>query len=671
MTQPDMLAQSRGRYVFDTETNGLLDACTQMHCAVMEDLDTGEIHDFGPDQIPEFLKLFQAANTLVGHFIIGFDLLVIKKLFGVSPHPDCEIIDTVNLSRLVFSDLKNTDIPMAIRWKKWKLRFEADLARQKEAVASAWGDDQVNDWTYEPYYISKPHEFPGQFTGLHSLESWGYRMGAEKKGDYSKDMKAKGLDPWFSWNGDMHSYMIQDATVNVALYHHLLSFSPSPQSVELEMGVQLLCTQMEQNGWPFDVKAAQALYSELAAEREALSVSLRSLFPPWTVQLEDFIPKRPNKSKGYLTGVPVERFETIEFNPGSRQHIENRLRDKYDWQPTEFAKDGRATIDDDVLSNLPYPEAKSLARYFMLQKRIGQIAEGPQAWLKLTTREGKIHGRYSTNGTVTGRAAHFNPNVGQVPSVGAEFGRECRACFTVPKGWRQLGADQSGLELRCLGSYLSGFDGGAYIETVLFGDIHWENAKAIFALDPTTVRDDTNKRHKAFRGYAKTIIYAILYGAGDGKVGSIVGKGAQAGRTIRSRLEAQFPALKLLIKQVKKASKRGWLKGLDGRKIPVRSPHAALNSLLQSAGAVICKQWIVDAEKALKGAGLKHGWDGDFVFLGWIHDEVQLAIRDGVNADLVSTCIITAGREAGTLFPSWKCPLDVEVKLGTNWSETH
>lgn len=689
MSTPDMLAPSRGRYVFDIETNGFLDVVTVIHCAVMIDLDTEEVHDYKPDQIDQFLERYAEAEELVGHYIIGFDCPVIEKLHGVRPKPSCKIVDTVNLGRLVFSDIKARDFPMAAAWKKWKLAKEANEKLNADRFA-----EYVETYGYEEgfqplaFTQEAPQEFPGNLVGLHTLEAYGYRMGHVKKGDYSKEMKALGLDPWAEWRPEMHDYMIQDGVVNHELLKWLMSFDPSPQAIELEMRTQLLCSQIERNGWPFARKKAEELYAHLSSERARMSAELRDLFPPWTVQLDDFIPKRDNKTKGYVKGVPVPRFEEVEFNPNSRAHIELKLREKYNWKPTDFTPGGAATIDDDVLQKLPYPEAKQLATLFTIQKRIGQLAEGNKAWLKYVSPEGKMHGRYSTNGTVTGRSAHFDPNIGQVPAVGKEYGRECRELFTVPPGWSQLGADQSGLELRCLGSYMSAFDKGAYIQIVLNGDIHWENAKAIFGLPADTVRDDSNPQHKKYRNYAKTIIYALLYGSGDENLGSIIGKGRKAGMQIRERMMKKFPALEKLVQAVEgvkkgtrnkktgkiatetTGAKRGWLKGLDGRKIPVRSEHAALNSLLQSAGAVICKQWITDCEDALKASGLKHGWDGDFVFLGWIHDEIQLAVREGLEDQVSEICIATA-RAAGDPFPSWNCPLDGDVKVGRNWAECH
>ena len=657
---------SRGRYVFDLETNGLLGMVSRVHCAVLYDLDTHELIGFRPNELGKFLKRYRSATLLIGHNIIGFDVQVLQKLYGVTPSAECELIDTLPLGRLIYSDIKQDDFPKAKAWKKYK------QARDE------W--EERNEGKTYPYVKKAPQEFPGQFVGSHSLEAWGYRLGHEKKGDYSKEMKAKGLDPWAEFNEDMYEYMLQDARVNVGLYEHLIAQEGfSPLAVALEMACQALCCRMERNGWPLDVRKAEELYSRLCQRRHELEKELEAAFPPWRVRLEDFVPKRNNSTKGYIAGVPVERWETREFNPSSRDHIADRLTDKYGWKPTEFTDGGSPKVDDEVLQRLPYPEAKLLAEYFLIQKRLGQLGEGSQAWLKQVSKKGRIHARYNSNGALTGRATHSNPNIAQVPSVGAEYGWDCRVLFHVPAGWTQLGADQSGLELRCLGSFMAAFDGGKYIEVVLHGDIHWENAKALFGLPDDTVRDEENNpQHKKMRGVAKTFIYAFLYGAGDAKLGSIIGKGAKAGAQLRARFLKKFPALARLIKAVKAAASKGWLKGLDGRKLPIRSEHAALNTLLQSAGAVICKSWITMAEKAIQDAGFKlseglyEDWDrdADVVFLGWVHDELQVAVRKGLE-EKISAILIETGRRAGEPFASWKCPTDVEVKQGSNWAICH
>lgn len=695
-------SNTKRRYVFDLETNNLLADVTRVHCAVLYDIDTNEIMGFRPHEIGKFLEYYRAAKLLIGHNSIGYDVEVIRKLYALGP-PDCDHVDTMVLGRLVFSDIKGLDFPKAKVWKAYREAREAHDALEAQKVAESLEDMNAamedgltvipEPYVAKAYRGKAPQEFPGQFCGSHSLEAWGYRIGAEKKGDYSKDMKAQGLDPWESFNEAMYEYMIQDSIVTVGVYDYLMAEEPPVQAIELEMDVQRLCTRMERNGWPLDVLAAQDLYSRLCQRRHELEKALVEAFPPWRVRLEDFVPKRNNQTKGYIAGVPIERWETREFNPASREHIADRLTDKYGWKPSEFTEGGQAKVDDEILQRLPFPEAKILAEYFLIQKRTGQLGEGAQAWLKQVTKKGRIHARYNTNGAVTGRATHSNPNIAQVPSVGAAYGRDCRVLFHVPKGWRQLGADQSGLELRCLGSFLAAFDGGAYIKIVLHGDIHWENAKALFGLADTLARDDHNPQHKKWRDVAKTFIYAFLYGAGDGKLGSIIGKGAKAGAQLRARFLKKFPALDRLIKAVKSAAGKGWLKGLDGRKLPIRSEHAALNTLLQSAGALICKSWIVKADKAITAAGYKlsdgvHGdWDrdADVVFLGWIHDELQVAVRSGLArpdykpdhygpfriADHVSDLLISTGRVAGEPFPSWNCPTDVDVKEGSDWAACH
>ena len=644
---------SLGRYFCDLETDNLLNDVTVIHCGVLEDVDTGEVFDYKPHQIKELLERYQNATQLIGHNFIGFDAPVIKKLHNIEA--PCLIVDTMCLARLVHSDIKASDFPRAKSWKYYK------------TVVAEW--EEKNGTPYPG--AAAPPEFPGQFCGSHSLEAWGYRLGTERKGDYSKDMKDKGLDPWASWNPEMHEYMIQDIAVTKALYRRLMAKNPTPLSIQIEMGVQNICCMMERSGWPFDLEKARELYSTLQQRRNELEVALVEAFPPWRVRLEDFIPKRNNKTQGYIAGVPVERWETKTFNPGSRQDIADRLIQKYGWKPAEFTDGGQAKIDDDILAPLPYPEAKLLAEYFTVQKRIGQIGEGPQAWLSKVSKDGKIHARYNSNGAVTGRATHSSPNIAQVPSVGKIYGKECRELFYVPEAWgTQLGADQSGLELRCLASFMTAFDGGKYREVVLNGDVHWVNAKALFGLPDDLVRDESNKEHKTWRDVAKTFIYAFLYGAGDAKLGSIIGKGRQAGQQLRKRFLATFPALEKLIKAVQHAANKGWLKGLDGRVIPVRSEHAALNSLLQSAGALICKQWLILIKEGLDAAGLKHGWDADYVFLGFIHDEAAMAARDE-HVEALTAILKDAGARAGDVFPSWDCPTAVDVKLGHNWAECH
>lgn len=314
-----------------------------------------------------------------------------------------------------------------------------------------------------------------------------------------------------------------------------------------------------------------------------------------------------------------------------------------------FTPQGDAQINEATLGTLPFPEAQKLARSFMLQKRLGQLADGKNGWMKLVDEDGKLRHTINPNGTVTGRASSFGPNLQQVPSGRSEYGKQFRQLFKPAEGYVLIGADLSGLELRCLAHFLR--DGGAYAKEIVEGDVHTANMKAA----GLKTRDQ-----------AKTFIYALLYGAGNAKIGSIVGRGAKEGATLRRQFLANFPAFKLLLRAVQAAvEKKGHLIGLDGRELPIRSNHAALNTLLQSAGALVCKKWIdlVDAEL------IKHNLDARII--AWIHDEIQVEVNPMKgDPEHVGRIIRRMAQEAGRAF-NFSVPIDAEYAIGKDWSGTH
>lgn len=587
------------RLVFDLETDGLLDEVTRVHSLCAVDLDTDELHSFGPDRIAEGLDLLRGADELVAHNGIKYDMAVLDKLFGF--RTEALIRDTLVLTRLIYSHVREID---------------------GERLAEG---------------------FPRNLYGSHSLEAWGHRLGLHK-GDF------KG--PWETWTPEMQTYCEQDVRVTAALYRYLKPHDYSAEAIDLEHDVATLCAKMERNGFPFDIEKAGKLQARLAQRREELRQALQEMIPPWELE-EPFTPKVNNAKLGYQKGIMCIKKHTVTFNPASRHHIADRLKAKYGWQPDEVTETGMAKIDDEVLAKLDFPEAKLLAEYFMVEKRLGQLAEGNAAWLKLE-KGGRIHGSYNTNGAVTGRATHAYPNIAQVPGNRSPYGHECRELFHVPRGWIQVGADMSGLELRCLAGYMAHFDGGAYARVVTEGDVHTANQMAA-GLET--------------RDQAKTFIYAFLYGAGDAKIGSVVGKGPGTGKRLKAEFLAKTPALKTLRERVSQSAAKGYLKGLDGRRLYVRSAHAALNTLLQSAGALLCKSWIVDLDRRLRAEGLRHGWDGDFTFLAWVHDEVQIACKEGLE-DVVGRMAIEAAQQSGDRW-NFRCPLTAEYRSGRNWSETH
>lgn len=586
------------RWVWDLESDGLLDKITKIHCIVLRHVETDEVQTYGPDEIKAALFTLMNAEEVIGHNIIAYDIPALQKVY-----PGFEILgkitDTLVLSRLI----------------------EANLA-EKDSVR----------------YTKDPEKFPRRLTGSHSLKAWGLRLG-----DYKDDYDGG----WENYSQEMLDYCVQDTQVTKVLYEHLMSKEFSEESIALEHLLAQICLTIGNNGWNFNKSKATELYALLAQKRNELEQGLDELFPPWEVT-EEFIPKRNNKTLGYVEGVPFIKRKQVQFNPSSRRHIEHCLRTKYAWKPKKFTSNGHAQIDETVLGALPYPEAQQLAEFFLVQKRLGQLAEGPQAWLRKLDSDGKIRHTIVSGGTVSGRASHRGPNLAQVPKVGIEYGRECRELFTVPDGWFLCGSDLSGLELRCLAHYLN--DGGEYAKQILEGDIHTHNQKAAGL---------------ATRDQAKTFIYATMYGGGDQLIGKIAGGGAKKGKELKANFNKSIPAFATLQAKLKAAFQRGHLVGLDGRKLFIRSEHKLLSQLLQSSGAIICKKWVALTHNEIIR---QHGTDAYIV--GWIHDEVQVACKTQEIAENVGHIARRMAQETGDHFKT-KIPIAAEYSVGRTWADTH
>ncbi|MDD5395280.1 MAG: DNA polymerase [Thiothrix sp.] len=598
------------RVVFDTETDGLLKETTKVHCIGIMDADTGESRLFTPDNIQEALPILYEADELIGHNIIGFDLPVLKKVFGWNFRPGCKRTDTLVTARLLHSDITKDD-------------------------------------------AARPG-FPGKLVGSHSLRAWGVRLG-ELKGDYGYDDKGKAIPgAWDKYTPEMGEYMMGDVRVTLRLLNYLRPWEQPQVPFELEHRYAEICFQMEQDGWPFDVAGAQALYVRLAQRRDELETQLKEAFPPWQEVERILVPKRDNSKRGYVKGVPVTIYRTVVYNPGSRVHTEKKLRE-LGWEPEDFTEGGRAKLDEPILLKIDIPEAKLIIEYLIIQKRLGQLADGDNGWLRVVGEDGNIHGSYISIGTVHHRAAHSKPNLGQVPNAYSPYGSECRALFGVPPGWKLVGADMSGAQLRCLAHWMYHFDNGKYADIVVNGDIHTYHMESAAPYIPS-------------RDQSKTTIYAKLFGAAAPKIGSINGGNRAVGQKILDLLSTKIPGLGALEKAVKAGCAKGWLKSLDGRRIPVSSDRLGLNYLVTSTEAILCKTWLVDFYDTAC-LRFKPGWDGDFVIVGHIHDEVDVAVREGLE-DVIGGMLTKTAMNAGLSY-KFKVPLKSDYKVGNSWKDVH
>ena len=468
-------------------------------------------------------------------------------------------------------------------------------------------------------------DFPKDCIGKHSLKAWGNRIG-----EYKEQIETD----WQTFTPEMLEYCKQDTEVTYKLYKVIEEKGYSQEAMDLEHEVASLIFKQEEHGFTFDTEKAQALSVKLKARLAELSEELQDVFQP--IVTERWSTKTGKKLKDSVT----------IFNPSSRHHVAQRLKEKYGWDAQEFTADGKAKLDDNILSKLPYPEAKILCEHFLLNKRIAQIANGSQAWLK-HERNGKIHGTCNTNSCVTSRASHSYPNLGQVPSTSAPFGKECRELFTVPEGKRLVGVDVSSLEVMMLCHYMSKFDNGAYTKVALEGDIHTETQK-LAGLDS--------------RDLAKRFYYCFLYGGSVKKIAEVINKPFKEAGKIKKRFLNNLPALHKLIEGVQSAAERGYLTGLDKRQIKVRNSYSALNTLLQSAGAILCKRWLVEFNKEIQ----KYKNAQQVV---WVHDEIQIECEEK-DADEIGRIAVECIKRAGEHF-NLRVPLTGEYKISTNWSGTH
>tara|TARA_Y100000992_G_scaffold302598_1_gene277597 strand:+ start:982 stop:2730 length:1749 start_codon:yes stop_codon:yes gene_type:complete len=578
--------------VFDIETDDL--NATKIWCLSTCDVDTEHVCSYWGDKLDKGLEALQNADKLIGHNIIGFDIPVLKKLTGVDLSGK-KLIDTLVLSRL-FNPVRE---------------------------------------------------------GNHGLESWGFRL----------DCPKIEFNDYQTFSIDMVKYCERDVLLNKRVYDALSKEKHgfSRDCIDLEQSIAGILNKQREKGFLLDVKFATLLLATLKDKLDATVAEVHKEFKPE----EHTLILYPVKTKaGKLSRMAVAsdgskyrlnsdeydaleahdqvaRISRTEFNLGSRKQIGEYLQ-KFGWKPSKFTPTGQPIVDESTLKRIDaIPQAKLIADYLMYQKRIAQI----KSWLDSADDDGRVHGFVNPNGTITGRMTHREPNLAQVPSSSSPYGKDCRACWIVPKGYNLVGIDASGLELRMLAHYMNDKE---FTDEILHGDIHSSNQK-IAGLKS--------------RNQAKTFIYAFIYGAGNEKIGSVVGGSKQDGQRLKQRFLDNLPSLRTLKNRVTRAAAKGFIKGLDGRKIYIRSAHSALNALLQGGGSIVMKK----ALELLNQYIIEQKLNAHFV--ANIHDEWQIEVAEK-DADRVGKLGVKAIQQAGLAF-DMKCPLDGEYHIGDNWSETH
>ena len=420
------------------------------------------------------------------------------------------------------------------------------------------------------------------------------------------------------------------------------TFSKIAESVVLEHQIAELMSQQKTTGWPFDVRRAQELENTLLTRLEKLRSQAESIctYVPGNL----FTPRRDNKKQGYVAGAEMQRLK--DFNPSSREHIAWWFKTFQGWTPTKLTPTGKPVIDETVLKEIGTEEALVFLEILVIQKKLGMLSQGTNAWLKLV-KDGRLH-HSCFIGAVTHRMAHSHPNLAQVSSD-----KDCRELFITQPNWKLVDSDLSGIELRLFAHYLHRYDGGRYAKILLEQDIHQVNADKI----------------GISRRQVKTITYCFLYGGGNQKLGlsydnmlspeAAKKKGAEIRRAYLDAVEG----LEDLVNATRRVAEGGSIRAIDKRPIIVDKEHKALNCLLQGSAAVIAKRWLLLTDHNLRMSMFNHER------YAFVHDEQVLGAPHLIAHDVAEVCKLSA-LQAGEYY-NIRLPIEADAQVGDNWAEVH
>lgn len=624
--------------IFDIEADGLLWEATKVHCLVARYEDDTVKECIGHAQIVDFMEQAIAEGTiLVGHNILGYDLPVLSRVVGVDTSL-AKVVDTLVLSRML-----NYKRPSG-----------------------------------------------------HSLASYGESFGIKKEG--------QDIEVWDELTPLMLERCRSDTAINLKIFNKFKRFVEDEawqEAIEIEHFVAKTCVKMEQTGIPFDVEGALALRNDIVALLAPIDEIIARDFRPKAVPIKTVVPRLTKAGTldrkdfrwwgsddlSAFTGGPFTRFEYQEFNPASPQQVIDRLNEA-GWKPTEktdghiqalrdrkpdkerlerFKKYGWK-ISEENLRTLPEdaPEAtRSLAKRIVIQSRLSDLDE----WLALVKEDGRIHPKFSGIGAWTHRLSHSDPNSANIPAYKPsendtefdkmiqEINKRMRQLWYAPKGWRLIGTDADGIQMRIFAHVVQD---QKLIDALVKGkkedgtDIHSVHQRAL-GNPPCGSRDE-----------AKTFIYAFLLGAGVGRVSEIFACIMQEAKKAISDFIDFYPGLKQLKSTlIPKWAERGYFVGLDGRKVVCDSAHLMLAGILQNGEKVIMaramREWMarLDEEKI------------PYQLVNWVHDEWQTLVPDDDDVCArVQTIQIESIRNQGAAL-DMLCPLEGSSSMGYNWMETH
>ena len=593
--------------VFDIEADDFLESVTKVHCISIS-VDGEAPTCYAGDNVARAMKVLEYGDRLVGHNILGYDLPVLHKLYGWR-NKSKEVMDTLVLSRMAWPDIINKD--------------------------------------------SKDAFIPKKYWGRYSLRAFGHRL----------KMNKGSMDSFDTYTDEMQEYCNTYVRITAELWTKIQKRGLSAEAAHLELKFSKLAHKMQWRGIYFNEVGAAELYVKMDDERNALLQECTSLVPPvvtemktpqyWVCQktFTQYSRKAdaPPAAKKSLVKGPMKT-KTTYFNPLSRQQVGDFLISR-GWEPEDTTPTGKPKVDEKTLLSITdIPEAQVLAKIYRLQKMIGMLAEGNEAWLKLSVNN-RLHPKLNTIGAVSGRTSCVRPNLQQVPSARLPYGAECRSLFGADYGYDLVSCDAKSLEVRCFAHYMAKYDSGEFADAVLLGDIHQVNADMMHCDRQT----------------AKNTFFALIYGAGAPKISTMLGIDATMAQEMIDQLFRKRPAMRHLIDGIKRtAQKRGHLVGLDGRRLHPRSVHSSVNLLIQAAGSCVSKRAALNLNAKIN----VDSWNERRVaIVGFIHDELLIECKEGYGDYVLERAIHSFKDTTGQF--NLRCAMDGEGSIGKTWHEVH